>query len=362
MPRFKIILTSDYEVWGDGSGCVEQCVVKPASEIMSIAEKYKAPITFFFDVCEYWAFEEIEKKGEFQNDYRPASMMRNQLQEAIRRNHDVQLHFHPQWLSYRFISNQTWKLDNRYWRLPKVKDYHNSDWNIEKLFLRGVETLEDLFKSIKEDYQVSVFRAGAWSIQPENEVIKAMKASGILMDSTVASGLSYNDGQTVYDFLTSPNDKPIWPFSNDVQIPDVNGKLTEVPISTVELSLLRRIYFLSLKILLKIKRVPEYCTPLKVEGSSSGGRKLNSLKRLVGNKYHMLNFSDATSSQEMIYICKSLMKKYNDSEFEEIPIVAISHPKTFGNAEHFERFISWLSQQEKVSFGTFQELLNTRIK
>ena len=362
MSKFKIILTSDYEVWGDGSGCVEQCVIKPTSQILNIANKYKAPVTFFFDVCEYWAFEQIEKRGDFENDYRPATMMKRQLQEAIKHNHDVQLHFHPQWLSYQFISNQLWKLDFRYWRLSKVNDFHNSDWDLEKLFIKGKETLEEMFSRIKSDYIVNAFRAGAWCIQPEKEVIKAMKSAGISVDSTVAPGLRFDDGMTVYNFTNSPVIQPYWRFSDNVQTLDANGQIIEVPISTVKVTLIRRLYYLVLKILLNIRRTPEKCTQLKGEINRAGYKKIESIKKLIGSSHRMLNFSDATSAQEMIYLCKTIMKNYGNSELEEIPIVVISHPKTFGNPEHFERFMKWLNQNEKVSFGTFQELLKQGFK
>ena len=362
MAKFKIILTSDYEVWGNGSGCVERCVINPAAQILDIADKYNAPVTFFFDVCEYWAFEEIEKSGGFENDYRPATMMRLQLQDAIKRNHDVQLHFHPQWLSYQFISNQSWKLDYRYWRLSKVNDFHNSDWNLEKLFLKGKETLEELFKAIKPTYNVHSFRAGAWCIQPEEEVVNAMKTAGILVDSTVAPKASYNDGRTVYDFSKSPVKKAFWPFSKNVQTVDEHGAFLEIPISTAKVNLLRRMYYVGLKYLHKIDRTPEKCTQLRDENENNASRSIGSIKKLLRNKYQMLNFSDATKSQEMIHICTRVMRKYDKLNMEEIPIVAISHPKTFGNPKEFERFMHWLSQNEKVSFGTFQELINKGIK
>ena len=122
MPRFKIILTSDYEVWGDGSGCVERCVIEPTEQILSIAEKYNARVTFFFDVCEYWAFKEVEENNSFiDKNYKPATLIENQLKDVIKRGFDVQLHFHPQWLNYKLVDDHKFELDFSLWRISSLE-------------------------------------------------------------------------------------------------------------------------------------------------------------------------------------------------------------------------------------------------
>ena len=64
---------------------------------------------------------------------------------------------------------------------------------------------------------------------------------------------------------------------------------------------------------------------------------------------------------EMKYITKKAMENLKGSKYSFIPIVAISHPKTFGQSKSFEMFLSWISDQEDIelsSFSAIKEALN----
>ena len=47
-----VILTVDYEVFGNGEGCLTHCVVEPASRLLQVAEKFNAPVTLFAEAAE----------------------------------------------------------------------------------------------------------------------------------------------------------------------------------------------------------------------------------------------------------------------------------------------------------------------
>ena len=102
MAKINLIITADYEVYGNGSGCVINCLIKPTDELLKVANRYKIPVTFFVDVCEIWAFEAVEEAGLWDLDYSPSALIKEQLKNAIKDGHDVQLHFHPQWLEYEY--------------------------------------------------------------------------------------------------------------------------------------------------------------------------------------------------------------------------------------------------------------------
>ena len=57
MGKLRFILTADYEVFGNGSGCVKKCMIDPTEKMLSICDDYCAKLTLFVDVCEYWAFK-----------------------------------------------------------------------------------------------------------------------------------------------------------------------------------------------------------------------------------------------------------------------------------------------------------------
>lgn len=346
-----MILTSDYEVWGNGSGCVERCVIDPAKEMLDIANRYNARLTFFLDVCEYWAFDETEASGKFENDYKPATYMREQLQEAVREGHDVQLHFHPQWLNYKCISNQVWELDYRYWRLPEVSHYHTSEWKLHSLFEKGKKTLFEMFGECREDYNISAFRAGAWCIQPEGEILDILKDLDIKIDSTVAPGRREDDGTTLFDF-THASKIPFWSIGDSVLEPG-SGSVLEIPIFTQRIGLLKLLYFLSLRKMRRIPVIPSRCDRVVNERLQKGFiSKINSARQ------RMLNFSDATVFEEMKFLTLQAIGKYSGSGGERIPIVAISHPKTFANGREFDKYLSWVSKRDDVSFARFGDFLD----
>ena len=78
-PRLRLLLTADYEVFGDGGGCVERCLIEPSRELMEICEAAATRVTFFVDVCEYWAFKRAEDRCELPAAYRPATWIEQQL-------------------------------------------------------------------------------------------------------------------------------------------------------------------------------------------------------------------------------------------------------------------------------------------
>ena len=69
----------------------------------------------------------------------------------------------------------------------------------------------------------------------------------------------------------------------------------------------------------------------------------------------MFNFCDATSFEELKYMTERAKGKYqNHLKTENIPIVAIGHPKTFGNEKEFEKYLRWATNKEYLEFSTYR--------
>jgi len=342
MGKLRFILTADYEVFGNGSGCVKKCMIDPTENMLSICDNYSAKLTLFVDVCEYWAFKKAASDGLLNNEELPHVLIEHQLQDAIKRGHDVQLHFHPQWLDAEYL-NGKWNLNNNYWRLSAVENH--PDWTLNKLFKEGKDTLESIIKPKQPDYICNIFRAGAWCIQEENKVLEAMKENGFIIDSTVAPNMSFDDGLTVYNFRKSPN-KPSWTIKHKVTQEENEGELQEIPIFTTMVPWYRILYFKILKVL---KRLP--FNPMDCINDSTTQSNRYSLKGLLKSQYRMFNFCDATTFQELKYFTKRAEKKYSDHH--NVPIVIIGHPKTFGNEREFEKFLGWASKNEMFLFKKY---------
>ena len=351
MASVGLIFTTDYEIFGNGSGCVEKCMIAPTNSMVSILEKYGAKLTLFVDVCEYWAFEREFIRGTLKDDW--AEMIRSQLQDLAKRGHDIQLHFHPQWLDYSF-DGQKWDLNYDLWRLGKLK-YQDNEYperGLNQLFARGKKTLEDIITPIVPNYRCHVFRAGAWSMQPEGDVLKAMRDNDFDIDSTVASGLTFQDDYTFYDFSSSP-ELTRWRIENELCRVVEDGSILEVPIFTTNMPISKKLQFLSLKKKRGIQMKPEGC-----KGSSlatAGKSKLSKIMEVMGEKKKMFTFGDATSCEEMIYFARRARKIALEGNQDQVPLVAISHPKTFANESELKKFLEWVSTSEGIVFSDYQE-------
>ncbi len=351
MAKLGLILTTDYEIFGNGTGCVEKCMLEPTERMAGILEKYKVPLTVFLDVCEYWAFDAEFKKGNLKEDW--AGKIRTQLKQLISRGHDVQLHFHPQWLNYKY-ENEKWILNFEYWRTGLLPYESTKGIGLKELFKRGKDTLEEIGQQVNSKYECNIFRAGAWSIQPEAYVLKAMKGNGFLLDSSVATGLRYKDSYTYYDFVKAP-DLPMWRINDMVNENTPKGDIKEIPIFTAPVSLYKKLNFLRLRKSKGLAIKPTGC-----EGSAlaiAGKGKLEKVFSLLKNSRSMFNFSDAVSSEEMIYFAQHALERYKHSE-KLTPIVAISHPKTFANEKELEKFLDWASERKEIEFVKYQAFLN----
>ena len=209
-----LILTVDYELFGNGLGCIDRCVIDPADQMMCIAQDFSAPITFFVEVAEFISMEVWETSVD---------SVRRQLVQAVAQGHDAQLHVHPQWEHATELPDGTWRVDNGRWRIGDL-----SFENTLRLLRMGKEWLEDVVNV--EDYRVLAFRAGGWCIQPSTAVIRALSELGFLVDSTVAPGFRNIAHGEWSDFRSVPK-MPYWKSDGNV-CSAVSSSLWEVPIVT----------------------------------------------------------------------------------------------------------------------------------
>lgn len=341
MATFKLIISADHEIFGNGSGDVNHCMVKPTKKLQEIADKYGAKITLFTDVCEYWVFE--KEKPDWAN------AIKSQWVDFIKNGHDVQLHLHPQWLNYKYQNE--FIVDNSLWRLPNVKNSNNDfKLTIFQLLEKGKITLESSLLETNQNYSCNTFRAGGWCIQPEQEILEALIALNFKIDSTVAPGNSNPNPHSWFNFENAPN-LPFWFVKDSVLKKESNGIL-EMPITTIKPDFFTNLYLLIEKVLQKHPKKPENCIGKAGLGKKS---KISKIIEALKPSPKMLNFSDATTAKEMIYIAKKYIQKF-DSQKGDIPLVMIGHPKTFGNYEAFDEFLKWASSNPKIEFSLYSDL------
>ena len=143
-----LILTLDYELYGNGSGDVFKNIIEPTNHILSILRQYNIHISIFFEVVEYWKIkEEWDKGNKMGYENNPIEAINDQLRKAYVDGHDIQLHIHPQWVDAKYIDGK-WHVNLNEWRLG---DYHREgEYSLKNLLLKGKQTIEDnLMDTIK---------------------------------------------------------------------------------------------------------------------------------------------------------------------------------------------------------------------
>ena len=203
-----LILTLDYELWGDGSGNVFEQIIEPTEKILNICGENNIKITIFFETIEYLKIKEEWEKGNSMGYVQnPIKAIEKQLQKAALNGHDIQLHIHPQWVNARYI-NDKWEVDFSKWRLGDFKI--DSGYSIEDLLRNGKKTLENLIIPVIPEYKCIALRAGGFNIMPSKELFTAMQNLGLKIDSSVYPGGFANGNLSRYDYRNIPLDLDFW--------------------------------------------------------------------------------------------------------------------------------------------------------
>ncbi|RLJ22075.1 hypothetical protein DJ030_02570 [bacterium endosymbiont of Escarpia laminata] len=322
----QLILTVDYEVFGDGSGQPRPCVLESTERILAIAESRGVPLTLFVEALEFAAMER-EPACQAQSD-----AVRLQLTEALARGHDLQLHLHPQWWDAKLDPAGNWQLDLSRWRIGDLP-FHE----VAGLLEQGKVWLEGLGRQQRPDYRCIAFRAGGWCIQPSALVLAALSDQGFLIDSTVAPGLRNATAGEWSDFRDAP-DLPFWNVDQNLTVPVSHG-VWEFPILTGRVARLDH-----LKALRKAG-LAEGCQGSYRGPRGAAARLYGRLSRLRQLGAVMLDFSTLPAPQ-LIEITRQWCERFA-GEPASLPLAAIGHSKNFTATSEraLTEYLDWVNGQ-----------------
>ena len=225
MRNFKrfLVLSVDYEIFGNGTGDVRQHVVEPAERMARLCERYKVPLTVFVETEELVAFRRYPEELQRDLGYEPASVIEEQVASFASRGHDIQLHLHPEWFGAEYR--------NRRWSLRPDKGTIDSLHETADEAEAHIRERKALLEKISGQ-KVTAYRAGAFSAQPGRKLLRALEVSGITIDSSVVKGLTRSDEYTSFDYRSLPP-RSIWRVGQDVTQADEDGAVWEIPIYSV---------------------------------------------------------------------------------------------------------------------------------
>lgn len=348
-----LVITLDYEIFGNGAGDVMRDVVRPTNRLLDICDRYGVKMTIMFEVGEYWAFAGYDTQLRKNLGYSPSEQMRKQAIDAIRRGHDVQLHLHPQWIGADY-KDGVWRLNNAYWRLADLPDGLGSKDQVTSItgaLFKGKQTLEDMIKPVNTDYQCVCYRAGGFYAQPSRNIICAMKRVGLKCDSSVVKGFRTSAPFEV-DYSQVKTDKAAW-WTTDKELTEEGRpgeNIIELPVSSRIEPYWKNFKLTKLLAALKRRELEKACRE-----NISNGNGIHSVP--AGHTVLMKLLKKHAGTFDFCKLsCKDMLERVR--EFYgcgQSPVVVIGHSKDFINDSQFDEFLAMLHKDEKVTFQSMSE-------
>jgi hypothetical protein len=354
-----LLLTLDYEIFGNGAGDVMRDVILPTRRLLDICDRHGAKLTIMFEVGEYGAFERYASQLRRDLGYSPAEKMREQALEAVQRGHDVQLHLHPQWIGAEY-ADQAWRLANSQWRLADLPGGLGDERDLLSVvgaLHAGKRTLETTILPVKTDYKCVCFRAGGFYAQPSGTIITALKRVGLLADSSVVKGHRTSKPFAV-DYSCVETGKEAW-WTTDAELTR-EGKPGE---NVFELCVSSRMepYWKSFKLTKlhatiqrgKIERASCSCS-----GTSQTVHSVPTVRTILRKLFspHASTFDFCKLSAGDMW---NRMRAFDKSV--EQPVVLIGHSKDFFNDAGLDHFLARVEHDDRVVFETTQHFITQTV-
>lgn len=336
----KLLLTLDYELFGDGSGDVFKHIVEPTNSILAVAERYGAKVTAFFEVVEYWRLKQEWESGNHMGyDRSPVEAMEEQVVDMIRRGHDVQLHLHPQWVDAKWEDGR-WIVDLGNWRLS---DFNSPSMTLKQLVSRGKQTLEGIIQPYCPNYECYAIRAGGYNAQPSDTIVEVMRECGLKIDSSVVPGAKEQGVLSIYDYSRVPHNLGKWYVTDKLE--EVSKKTTgiiELPI--VSFPIMRLLKFMSLtrikSILLNRKSAHASFNAKTSSGGENGGI-LRKISFFFKKEYQTWDYCLFPCWLHRYFLYKISKQKNRDT------FVVIGHPKSFVSTKSLEFLLKRTTNEMK---------------
>lgn len=325
----NLLLTLDYELFGDGSGDVFKHIVEPTNAILEVAERYGAKITAFFEVVEYWRLKQEWESGNHMGyASNPVEAMEKQVLDMIKRGHDVQLHLHPQWVDAKWEDGH-WSVDLDNWRLS---DFKTSTMTLHQLISKGKQTIEDIIQPYYPNYKCYAIRAGGYNAQPSEAIVEVMRESGLKVDSSVVPGAREQGALSLYDYSSAPAGVGQWHVADKLEEASKEPTgIIELPI--VSFPIMRLLKYMSLtrikSIFLNRKSAQASFSAKTSSGGESGGI-LKKISFFFKKEYQTWDYCLFPCWLHRYFLRKISKQKSRDT------FVLIGHPKSLVSTKSLE--------------------------
>ena len=373
--KLGLIITNDWEVFGDGSGDYFELQQKPLTALLKVIEDYGAKLTVMAEVGQQWAHQRIAEQEPWAREV--AASWESMLKDTVRRQFDVQLHLHPQWLNAKY-TDKRWQLSLNEWSVGGL-----APSTLEAVLRRAKHYLDNLLKPVCPGYECLAFRAGSYCIEPSQCVIKGLLDTGFICDSSVTKGLH---NPLFFDYRDAfSHFMPWFTSSEDVKYrSESTSGLLEMPIcshATFDSPILRKLvspqlfYWLfqgvrinqnDRKWLAKqrqstLRKYPLGNRPFLAE-------KIKSVQWLVSNLLSKTAIQldyDFLPPKVFVKFLRDILEKHRTVGLDgvTIPIVASGHTKNMHSPENIARILETVQTtlQGQVVYWTLREAIKSSI-
>jgi hypothetical protein len=309
----KFVFTLDYEIYGNGAGNLRELVVEPTDRLVSLFDQFGTKFVVFAEALEFIKIEEHETDLGIRDVTR-------QLRRLYTQGFEIGLHLHPWWANARH-SNGAWYLD----------------WSERNLCAANPERIAEVVGSAVAYLKRAVndpsfvplsFRGGLWLMQPTKAMAEVLVQQGVKVDSSVFKGGRIQE--LGLDYRPAVKNGDYWRFSDDVNLPDEDGQLLEIPIYAEMVPFWK---MLGSKRLGIHKKVPHTSngTPLLRRGRDfirfSYPRKLD---------FCRMSYGEICSAMERVIAAD------RETPEKARTVVAIGHSKDLVDFETIARFLDFL--------------------
>ena len=343
----QLVLTLDYEIFGNGTGDVRRRMVDPSERMARICGKFGMPLTVFFEAEEFLAFEEERDELIHAWGYDPAAEIRAQAISLIQQGHDLQLHLHPEWVGSRFEGGR-WSLRSEQ---ATVDSLFETQEDISKYIRERKAVIDEFHEAAGSARRVTAYRAGAFCAQPGVKLLWALAENGIVIDSSAVKGMVRKDEYVHLDFTGAPAGRRHWRVSGDVAVEDAAGLVTEIPIYS---RMGRRIQQLTLRRLMtKFSNNIPKDKQLEMVSQLNMGRTPASVLRFLAQRFPVkLDFHNMSSGQMLRWLRSMPPAPEGDLDV----IVLIGHSKEHRDDAEFERFLEGVAADPALKVVSMSEV------
>lgn len=217
--KIGLVFTNDWELFGDGSGDYFEVQHNPLKDMLKVFDRYNAKLSIMAET-----YQQIKHREHIESNSKFGEIVESWeriLQESYKKGHDVQLHIHPQWKESNY-SNGEWELGTN-WSIGK-RDKNE----IFEIVNQCSNYLKSVIQEVDSDYNCQVYRAGAYYIEPSENVIKVLKKLNFICDTSVTKGTYVDE---YYNYKDANSNIIPWTIGErGVKYVDNTSEFVELPI------------------------------------------------------------------------------------------------------------------------------------